>query len=76
MEKYTAVIDRIEEGIATLIPDDGSAPFNLALSKEFKEGQTVVICEGGVRSAEEWESPKRDNKQRLKNLFNKTKRSK
>ena len=75
MKKYTAVIDRIEEGIATLIPDDGSAPFNLALSDEYSEGQTVVICEGGVRPAEEWEKPMRNNKQRLKNLFNKTKRS-
>ena len=75
MKKYTAVIDRIEEGIATLSPDGDSAPFNLALSEEYKEGQTVVICEGGVRPAEEWEKPQRNNKQRLKNLFNKSKRS-
>ena len=75
MEKRTAVIDRIEEGIATIIPDDGASPFNILLSEEFFEGQTVVICESGIRPAEEWERPIRNNKKRLLNLFNKNKRS-
>ena len=76
MEKYTAVIDRIEEGIATLIPDDGTEPFNLRLPEGYAEGQAVVICDGSVRPAEEWERPRKNNKQRLRDLFNKNKRSK
>ncbi|MBE6586998.1 MAG: hypothetical protein E7647_01125 [Ruminococcaceae bacterium] len=75
MEKKTAVIDRIEEGIATLIPDDGSAPFETTLPEGFFEGQTVVITDDGIRGAEEWEKPQRNNKDRLRNLFNKSKRS-
>ena len=70
----TAVIDRIDEGIATLIPDDGGAPLTLPLSEEFFEGQTVVITKDGVRPANEGEMPPRPNKDRLRNLFNKNKK--
>ena len=73
MEVRTAVIDRIEEGIATIIPDDGSDIFTLEVSEEFFEGQTVVIMEDGIRPAEEAEKPPRNTKERLKNLFNKNK---
>lgn len=69
----TAVIDRIEEGIATVIPDDGGEIFSLPVTEEFSEGQTVVITENGIRAAEESEKPKRSNKDRLRNLFNKNK---
>ena len=73
MEVRTAVIDRIEEGIATIIPDDGSDIFTLNVTEEFFEGQTVVITEDGIRPAEEAEKPYRNTKKRLKNLFNKNK---
>ena len=73
MEAKTAVIDRIEEGIATVIPDDGSDIFTLKVSEEFFEGQTVVIIEDGIRPADEAEKPRRNTKERLKNLFNKNK---
>ena len=73
MEKKTAVIDRIEEGIATIIPDDGSEIFTLTVTEEFSEGQTVIIEENGIRPASECEKPPRSNKERLKNLFNKNK---
>ena len=73
MEVRTAVIDRIEEGIATIIPDDGSDIFTLDVTEEFFEGQTVVITEDGIRPAEEAEKPLRNTKERLKNLFNKNK---
>ena len=71
----TAVIDRVEEGIATVIPDDGTPIFETALGEGFFEGQTVVIEDSGtVRHAEENEIPKRNNKERLRNLFNKNKK--
>ncbi len=73
MEKRTAVIDRIEEGIATIIPDDGAEIFTLAVEEGFFEGQTVVIEENGIRPAEDAEMPPRNNKERLKKLFNKNK---
>ena len=73
MEVRTAVIDRIEEGIATVIPDDGADIFTLEVSEEFFEGQTVVIMEDGIRPADEAEKPLRNTKERLKNLFNKNK---
>ena len=73
MEARTAVIDRIEEGIATVIPDDGSDIFTLSVTEDFFEGQTVVITEDGIRPAEEAENPPRNTKERLKNLFNKNK---
>ncbi|MBQ2730098.1 MAG: DUF3006 domain-containing protein [Clostridia bacterium] len=75
MEKKTAVIDRIDEGIATVIPDDGSEIITLPLPEGFAEGQTVIIENGAVRHANEDESPPRNNKERLRNLFNKSKRS-
>lgn len=71
----TAVIDRLEEGIATLIPDDGSPIFERSLGEGFFEGQTVIIEENGeIRRAEENEIPKRNNKERLQSLFNKNKK--
>ena len=73
MEVKTAVIDRIEEGIATIIPDDGSEIFTLTVTEEFSEGQTVIIEENGIRPAEDAEMPPRNNKERLKKLFNKNK---
>ena len=73
MKIKTAVIDRIENGIATIIPDDGSDMFTLTVTKEFSEGQTVIIEDGGIRPANECEKPPRNNKERLKNLFNKNK---
>ena len=51
MEKKAAVIDRIEEGIATIIPDDGSEIFTLTVTEEFSEGQTVIIEENGIKIA-------------------------
>ena len=75
MEKKTAVIDRIEEGIATVIPDDGSPLFTIPLPEGFFEGQTVIITDDGIRVAEDGEKPTRNNKERLRNLFNKSKRS-
>lgn len=73
MEKKTAVIDRIEEGIATIIPDDGSEIFTLPVENGFFEGQTVIMEENGIRPANEDEKPERTNSQRLKDLFNKNK---
>ncbi len=73
MEKKTAVIDRIEDGIATIIPDDGSSPLTIPLPDGFSEGQAVIITDSGVRHAEEWEKTRRNNKERLRNLFNKNK---
>ena len=73
MEVRTAVIDRIEEGIATIIPDDGSDIFTLNVTEDFFEGQTVVIQKDGIRPADEAEKPLRNTKERLKNLFNKNK---
>ncbi|MBQ4066363.1 MAG: hypothetical protein IJD22_01840 [Clostridia bacterium] len=75
MDIRTAVIDRIEDGIATVIPDDGSAPFEAALPEGFLEGQAVVITEVGIRAAADGERPPKNNKDRLRNLFNKSKRS-
>ena len=74
MKTFTAVIDRIEEGIATVIPDDGSEIFNLPVTEEFSEGQTVIITENGIRAADECEKPERNNKERLSRLFNKSKK--
>lgn len=73
MRVKTAVIDRIEEGIATVIPDDGSEIFTLPVTEEFFEGQTVIIGENGIRAAKDAEKPERNNKNRLRNLFNKNK---
>ena len=75
MEKKTAVIDRIEQGIATVIFDDGSPMLNTRLAEDFHEGETVVIeADGTVRHAEKAEIPERKNKERLLNLFNKNKK--
>ena len=71
MEEKTAVIDRIEEGIATVIPDDGSEISTLPVTEEFSEGQTVILTDDGIRPATECEKPVRNNKDRLKKLFNK-----
>ena len=73
MKIKTAVIDRIEGGIATVIPDDNEKIFTLKVTEEFFEGQTVVILENGIRPASESEKPLRTNKEKLKNLFNKNK---
>lgn len=71
----TAVIDRIENGIATIIPDDGSPIFNTHLSKDFFEGQTVVVEENGnIRAADDTEIPQSDNKEKLNKLFSKNKK--
>lgn len=71
----TAVIDRIENGVATVIPDDGSHIFNVRLSEDFSEGQTVVVEENGnIRRAKDSEIPKRDNKEKLNKLFSKNKK--
>lgn len=74
MEKKTAVIDRIECGIATVIPDNGEPPFSLPVSEEFSEGQTVILTKDGIRPATEDEMPRRCNKDRLNKLFNKNKK--
>ena len=74
MEKITAVIDRIDQGIATVIPDDGSPLFTCPLPEGFFEGQTVILENGTVRPAEDGEIPPRGNKERLRNLFNKSKK--
>ena len=73
MEMKTAVIDRIEKGIATVSPDDGSEIFTLSVTKELFEGQTVVITDDGIRPACSGEGPFRNNKERLEKLFNKNK---
>ncbi len=75
MEAKTAVIDRIEKGIAIIIPDDGSALFKASLPDGFFEGQTVVVDKNGnIRAADDTEIPKRDNKEKLNKLFNKNKK--
>lgn len=71
MTLRTAVIDRIEKGIATVIPDDGTKIFTTRVTNDFFEGQTVVIEDAGLRPARPEEMPKRNNKDRLNNLFNK-----
>ena len=60
-------------GIATVIPDDGSPLFTIRLDESFFEGQTVIIDGDVVRPAADDEIPKRNNKERLKKLFNKNK---
>lgn len=76
MENKTAVIDRIEEGVATVIPDDGTPLFTLHLPDGFFEGQTVILTDEGIRPAKEDEIPPRNSKERLRNLFNKSKQEK
>ena len=71
MAQRTAVIDRIEKGIATVIPDDGAKIFTTHVTSDFFEGQTVVLEDTGLRPARPEEMPKRNNEDRLKNLFNK-----
>ena len=75
MEKKTAVIDRIEEGIAVIIPDDGGEIFTCPAKEGFAEGAAVVIEEDGtVRTALPDETKKKNTKEKLKNLFNKNKK--
>ncbi len=75
MEKKTAVIDRIEEGIATVIPDDGGKIFTCPAEEGFAEGVAVVIEEDGtVRIALCGEKKERNTKEKLKKLFNKNKK--
>ena len=75
MEKKTAVIDRIEEGIATVIPDDGGEIFTCPAGDDLAEGTAVVIEEdGSVRPALEGERKERNTKEKLKKLFNKNKK--
>jgi len=75
MKARTAVIDRIEEGIATVIPDDGTLPFSCPASEDLYEGQAVVITDEGVRPAKDGERPSKNTKKKLRDLFNKSKRS-
>lgn len=75
MEKRTAVIDRIEEGIAVVIPDDGGEIFTCPAKDGLAEGMAVVIEEGGtVRAALPGERKKRSTKEKLQRLFNKNKK--
>lgn len=75
MTKQTAVIDRIEEGIAVIIPDDGGDILTCPAKEGFAEGMAVVIEEDGtVRIALCGEKKERNTKEKLKKLFNKNKK--
>ncbi len=73
--KKVCVVDRIEDGIITLIPDDGSEIIELKAEKypDLKTGDAVVKTRCRVRYATPEEHPdkKEDNAKRLNDLFNK-----
>lgn len=71
--KKVCVVDRIEDGIITLVPDDGSESINLPAEKYplLKVGDAVVKTRCRVRPAtkEEHRDMKEENKNRLKKMF-------
>lgn len=74
-ETINCAVDRIEEGTAVLIPDDGSAPFEISAGSltGLTEGAayTAVFEDGRLISLQ----PKQcgtKNAARLKNLFDKS----
>lgn len=79
MKNGIYIIDRIEEGIAVLVPDEGGSEVNLpadALSGA-AEGAAVEIADGGERvrllTSAERPSEKEQNLARLHTLFAKGK---
>ena len=71
--KKICVVDRIEDGIITLVPDDGSEIIELKAEKypHLKTGDAVVKTRCRVRYATPEEHPDKteDNKERLEKLF-------
>ena len=71
--KKICVVDRIEDGIITLVPDDGSEIIELKAEKypHLKAGDAVVKtrCRLRYATAEEHPDKKAANKERLENLF-------
>ncbi len=73
--KKICIVDRIEDGIITLVPDDGSEIIELKAEKypDLKTGDAVVKTRCRVRPATAEERPDRtaDAAERLNDLFNK-----
>lgn len=71
--KKICIVDRIEDGIITLVPDDGSEIIELKAEKypDLKTGDAVVKTRCRVRPATAEEHPDKteDNKERLEKLF-------
>lgn len=73
MDKRIYIIDRIEDGIATLIAEDNGDVVSVeVVDSDFpKVNDAVVIENGAVRFVprEEYTGKAEENKNRLKNLF-------
>lgn len=72
--KKICIADRIEDGVITLVPDDGSETIEL-FAKDYptlSAGDAVVFENGTARPAQpgEREDNTEQNKERLKRLFN------
>lgn len=75
--KTVCIVDRIENGIAVLVPDDGSPVREERVEKYpfLASGEAAVYEDGKLRPAEkgEREDRRESNAQRLEKLFRKNK---